>query len=77
MTRAEFIDTVNEWWELIDFCSDENCEICNDVYSDDDRDSYIDETVQELNPLSACFESSVMALEILLSEDKSLNRMEE
>ena len=38
------------------------------------RDSYIDETVQELNPLSACFESSVMALEILLSEDKSLNR---
>lgn len=41
------------------------------------RDSYIDETVQELNPLSACFESSVMALEILLSEDKSLNRMEE
>lgn len=41
------------------------------------RDSYIDETVQELNPLSACFESSVMALEILLSEDKSLNRLEE
>ena len=41
------------------------------------RNSYIDETVQELNPLSACFESSVMALEILLSEDKSLNRMEE
>ena len=41
------------------------------------RASYIDETVQELNPLSACFESSVMALEILLSEDKSLNRLEE
>ena len=41
------------------------------------RDSYIDETVQELNPLSACFESSVMALEILLSEDKSLNRLED
>lgn len=41
------------------------------------RDSYIDETVQELNPLSACFESSVMTLEILLSEDKSLNRLEE
>ena len=48
MTRAEFIDTVNEWWELIDFCSDENCEICNDVYSDDDRDSYIDERLSDI-----------------------------
>ena len=48
MTRAEFIDTVNEWWELIDFCSDENCEICNDVYSNDDRDSYIDERLSDI-----------------------------
>lgn len=35
------------------------------------RRSYVDEAVQELNPLSACFESSVTALELLLSEDKS------
>lgn len=35
------------------------------------RCSYVDEVVQELNPLSACFESSVMALELLLSEDNS------
>lgn len=26
--------------------------------------------MQDLNPLSACFESSIMALEILLSEEK-------
>ena len=32
------------------------------------RDSYVDETVQEMNALSACFESSITALEILLSE---------
>lgn len=32
------------------------------------RARYVDETVQEMNALSACFESSITALEILLSE---------
>lgn len=32
------------------------------------RRRYVDETVQEMNALSACFESSITALEILLSE---------
>lgn len=32
------------------------------------NDSYVDETVQEMNALSACFESSITALEMLLSE---------
>lgn len=48
MTRAEFIDTVNEWWELIDFCSDENCDICNDIYSDDERDDYINQRLSDI-----------------------------
>ena len=48
MTRAEFIDTVNEWWELIDFCSDEDCDICNDIYSDDERDDYINQRLSDI-----------------------------
>lgn len=33
--------------------------------------SYVDESVQDLSPLSICFESSITALEILLSESNS------
>ena len=36
--------------------------------------SYVDETVQEMNALSTCFESSITALEILLSESHGINR---
>lgn len=31
MTRNEFLNDVTEWWELIDFCSDEGCTITGDV----------------------------------------------
>ena len=31
MTRQQFIDEVNDWWELIDFCNEEGCSYCDDV----------------------------------------------
>ena len=37
------------------------------------RGRYVDEPMQDLNPLSTCFESSITALEILLSEEKGRN----
>lgn len=48
MTRAEFIDTVNRWSELIEFCSDEECDICDDIYSDDERDDYINQRLCDI-----------------------------
>lgn len=45
MTRTEFIENVQNWWELLDFCNDEGCDICDDVYDDDSKDQYINETL--------------------------------
>ena len=38
MTRNEFIDNITEWCELKDFCNDFDCDICEDIYDDDDYD---------------------------------------
>lgn len=43
MTREEFLDNITDWWELIDFCSDESCDICDNIYSSDARDEEINE----------------------------------
>ena len=48
MTRQEFIDDVTTWWELIDFCNDEGCDICEYVYSSDVYDDLINEDLQEM-----------------------------
>ena len=47
MTRQYFIDNVNDWWELKDFCNDEDCEICSDVYGDEDMDEEINDAIRE------------------------------
>ena len=39
MTRQEFIDDVNTWGDLFSFCSDEGCELLEDVY---DEDGFVD-----------------------------------
>ncbi len=36
MTRQEFIDNVNSFWELIEFCNDEQLDTCADII-----DSYV------------------------------------
>lgn len=48
MTRDEFINGINEWWELIDFCNNENCDICEDIYDEDERDDYINSNLYEI-----------------------------
>lgn len=48
MNRQEFIDTVTTWGELVSFCTDEGIDFCDDIYSDDDLDSYIDAHLNEL-----------------------------
>ena len=46
MTRQDFIDNVNDWWELKDFCNDEDCDICSDIYSDEDMDEEINYAIR-------------------------------
>lgn len=48
MTRSEFIDTVNEWEELIDFCRDEGCDICVGIYDELSMDDFINEYLVDL-----------------------------
>lgn len=48
MKRQEFIDEVGCWGELIDFCNQEGCEGCEDIYSLGDRDYEIEEDLCEV-----------------------------
>lgn len=48
MTRQQFIDDVNYWWELIDFCNDNGCSYCDDVYSEEIRDEHINECLVDM-----------------------------
>ena len=41
MTRQEFIEDVNAFWELIEFCRNERLDICDDLVYWDKLDSYI------------------------------------
>lgn len=43
MTRNEFLENVTWWGDLKEFCSDEGCDICDDIYDEEDRDEYINE----------------------------------
>lgn len=45
MTRQEFIDSVNSFYDLIDFCNDYGCDICEDIVDDDTMDDYINEEI--------------------------------
>lgn len=42
MRRQDFIDDITTWSELIEFCNDEDCDICGDIYSEYEKDEYID-----------------------------------
>lgn len=42
MTRNQFIEEVNCWSELIDFCYDYDCDYCEDVYNEDSKNDYFD-----------------------------------
>ena len=48
MTRREFIEEVTSWYELKDFCDEEQIDFCDNVYSDSEKDDYIDERLDEI-----------------------------
>lgn len=42
MTRQEFIENVNDWYDLKDFCSSNDCDILDCIYDEDGMDSEIE-----------------------------------
>lgn len=48
MTRQEFLDNINDWDDLLGFCRDEECSICDDIYDEDDMDNYINEHLVDM-----------------------------
>lgn len=49
MTRQDFIDDVNSFWELIEFCGDERLDICEDLVFWDELDGYIMRAIRDLD----------------------------
>lgn len=45
MTRSYFLDYVNDWYELIELCQEYDCDICEDIISDDTLDEYVDSDI--------------------------------
>jgi len=43
VTRQEFIDDITTMSALLDFCYEEDCSVCEDVYSEEAMDDYINE----------------------------------
>lgn len=48
MTRQQFIDEITSWSELIGWCVDNGCSYCDDIYTDDDRDEIINDTLVDM-----------------------------
>lgn len=47
MTREEFLDNVNDWDELLDFCYDNDIYTCEDIHTDAQKDEYIEDNLVE------------------------------
>ena len=47
MTREEFIESVDTISQLIDFCNDVGCPVCDQFYTEDSMDDYINECLPE------------------------------
>lgn len=48
MTRQEFLDDVCDFSELREFCYDNDCGICDDIYDDESKDDYINEHLSNM-----------------------------
>ena len=47
MTRQEFIDEVNDWYDLIEFCNNENLYNCEYIMDSDVLDDYVNSDIYE------------------------------
>lgn len=48
MRRQDFINNVTSWRELIEFCDENGLSSCDDIYSDERKDNYINENLYDI-----------------------------
>ncbi len=48
MTRQEFLDTINNEESLLHFCYEENLGVCDEVYSQEGMDEYLNEHLGDI-----------------------------
>lgn len=57
MTRAEFDTNVNDWYDLLEFCRDENLDVCESIYDSDALDEIIQEDLRyAVNDAGYCWQ---------------------
>lgn len=49
MTRNEFVNSIFDFYDLMDFCRDYGCEYCEDIYDDDALDEEVEYDIREHN----------------------------
>lgn len=45
MTRSYFLRYVTEWYELIELCQEQDCDICEDIIDEDGLNEYVDSDI--------------------------------
>lgn len=48
MTRQQFLEEIDGWGELINFCYEEDCDLCDDVYDEDGKDSFYNDLLVDM-----------------------------
>ena len=48
MTRDEFIEEINSFSDLINWCSENNCDVCSDIWYCDSYDEWVSQKIEEL-----------------------------
>lgn len=47
MTRSEFIEDITSWGELLEFCSEEDCDVCENIHDDSELDTIMNDYIAE------------------------------
>lgn len=70
MTREEFQDNVNSWYDLREFCNEYGCEVCSDIYSQDEMDEEIDNSIVDMAREATDWRDLLSKLEDIPTEDE-------
>lgn len=69
MTREEFQENVNSWYDLREFCNEYGCEVCSDIYSQDEMDEEIDNSIVDMAREATDWKDLLSKLEDIPTED--------
>ena len=70
MTREEFQENVNSWYDLREFCNEYGCEGCSDIYSQGEMDEEIDNSIVDMAREATDWRDLLSKLEDIPTEDE-------